>query len=91
MKSLPSDVSGYSKSQTFSESSIPQSLRNSHQTKTDTWARIVLLEGKLLYRILAPKIEEIELSPEKPGIIEPTIPHEVAAIGPVRFYVEFYR
>ena len=29
--------------------------------------------------------------PEKSGIVEPGIAHEVAAVGKVRFYLEFYR
>ena len=91
MKSLPKGVSSYAKSPTFTESSIPVSLRKSHRTKADNWARIVVLEGRLLYRILTPEIEEIELSPDLSGIVEPEVPHVVEAIGSVRFYLEFYR
>ena len=91
MKSLPKDVSSYAKSQTFTEASIPVSLQKSHRTKADNWAKIVVLEGRLLYRILTPEIEEIELSPDMSGIVEPEVPHEVEAMGGVRFYLEFYR
>ncbi len=91
MKLLPKDVSSYAKSPAFSESSIPVNLQKSHRTKADTWARIVILEGRLLYRILTPEIEEIELSPDMPGIVEPEVLHEVEAIGSVCFYLEFYR
>ena len=91
MKSLPKGVSSYAKSPTFTESSIPVSLQKSHKTKADNWARIVVLEGRLLYRILTPEIEEIELSPDMSGIVEPEVPHAVEAIGSVRFYLEFYR
>ena len=52
---------------------------------------IVVLEGKLTYRILEPTIEEVLLSPQRAGVIEPTIPHEVVPQPGVRFYVEFYR
>ena len=90
MKSLPKGVSSYAKSPMFTESSIPVSLRKSHRTKADNWARIVVLEGRLLYRILTPEIEEIELSPDLSGIVEPEVPHVVEAIGSVRFYLEFY-
>ena len=55
------------------------------------WAKIVVLEGRLIYRIIDPVIEIVVLSPEIPGIVEPTIKHEVERIGQVRFYVEFYR
>lgn len=55
------------------------------------WARIVVLEGRLRYRILEPESEEIELSPGRPGIVEPEVLHEVEAPGPVRFHVDFCR
>lgn len=91
MKSLPERVSNYFRTPTFSESSIPANLQKSHRTKADTWAKIVILKGRLLYRILTPEVEEIELSPDKPGVVEPEIPHEVEAMGNVHFYLEFYR
>ncbi len=55
------------------------------------WGRINILEGSLLYRVLEPALEEYVLTPALPGIIEPQARHEVAAIGPVRFCVEFHR
>ena len=70
---------------------VPAALLRSHRTKAGTWAKIVVLEGRLLYRILEPETEEIELSPNRPGIVEPEAPHEVEARGRVRFRVEFWR
>ena len=91
MKALPNGSVRYGGTPEFSENTIPASLLRSHRTKAGTWAKIVVLEGRLLYRILEPGIEEIELSPERPGIVEPEVPHEVGARGPVRFRVEFWR
>ena len=91
MKALPEGVSRYGGTPEFSDGAIPASLLRSHRTKAGTWARIVVLEGRLLYRILEPGIEEFELSPERPGIVEPEVLHEVEAIGRVRFRVDFYR
>ena len=51
----------------------------------------MVVEGKLLYRILEPSVEEVHLSPEKFGVVEPTVLHEVQPVGEVQFYVEFYR
>jgi tellurite resistance-related uncharacterized protein len=53
-----------------------------------------VLDGKLLYRISDPRrpYYETMLSPDRPpGIIEPTVLHEVEPQGAVRFYVEFYQ
>lgn len=91
MKALPAGVSRYGGTPEFSEGSIPAGLLCSHRTKAGTWARIVVLEGRLLYRILKPEPKEFELSPERPGIVEPEVPHEVEARGRVRFRVEFWR
>ena len=53
-----------------------------------------MLEGRLAYRIGDPHrpATEAVLTPQTdPGVVEPTILHEVEPLGPVRFYVEFHR
>ena len=91
MKTLPAGVSSFAKSPEFSEESIPKNLQKMHRTSARTWAKIVVLEGKLRYRILEPEVQDTELSPEESGIVEPEVAHEVKALGNVRFYVEFFR
>ena len=91
MKTVPFDVIKYWESPEFTEDSVPEHLLESHQTKSGTWARILVLEGRLQYQILGPSPELTELSPDQPGIVEPTIPHRVEPLGPVRFRLEFYR
>ena len=91
MRMLPDGVSCYAKSPEFTEQTIPPNLQRSHRTEANTWGKIVVLEGRLRYRVLEPEVRETELSCEKPGIIKPQIAHEVEALGKVRFYVEFYR
>jgi tellurite resistance-related uncharacterized protein len=49
------------------------------------------LEGRLLYRILEPELEELVLAPGQNGVVEPEVLHEVEPIGEVRFFVEFLR
>ena len=91
MKKLPDDVSEYARTREFSEASIPSNLLKRHRTRAGAWARIVVLEGRLRYRILEPTVKEVELSPGLDGIFEPQIPHEVEPVGRVRFHVEFWR
>ena len=67
MKSLPEGISAYARTATFSARSIPGKLRKSHRTKAGTWAKIVILEGRLRYRILELDVRELELSPGCPG------------------------
>ena len=91
MKTLPTELVAYKKTPTFTADTIPPGLRRAHQTKAGTWGSIVIQSGTLLYRILEPTIEEINLSPSNFGVVEPTVLHEVEASGPVEFFVEFYK
>lgn len=91
MKTLPPEVEAYQRTKEFTESTIPSGLTKRHNTKAGVWGRICIVEGTLKYRILDPEIEEIVLSPDRHGVVEPGIFHEVEPIGPVRFHVEFMR
>lgn len=91
MKTLPEHAAFYKRSPEFSEYTIPGGLLRQHQTKGNTWAKIVIREGQLLYRILEPKIEDVYLSEDTAGIIEPDTLHEVKPVGKVKFYLEFYK
>jgi hypothetical protein len=50
---------------------------------------IHVVEGRLRYRILDPLSEEV-LTPETPGVVIPTQPHEFEPLGTVRLFVEFF-
>ena len=91
MKALPANAVPYKRTAEFTDSSVPSGLLRGHSTKPGAWGKIVVIEGALTYRILEPTIEEILLSPQHCGVIEPTIKHEVVPHRGVRFYVEFYR
>lgn len=91
MKTLPRNVVAYDRTVAFTEKTIPAGLRRRHTTKAGTWGRIHIEAGRLRYRILEPVFEETELTPERDGVVEPEVPHEVEPIGEVRFFVEFLR
>jgi len=91
MKSLPDNVAEFKRTPEFTEATLPPGLQKNHTTPTGTWAQINVLSGRLLYRILEPAIEEVELSETCHGVIEPAVPHEVQIIGNVRFFVAFHR
>lgn len=91
MRSLPPNLEKYRSTPEFDETSIPAGLLKAHRTKEGTWGKIVIVSGKLNYRILEPDLEEVELSAEFHGVVEPTVLHEVEPLGNVKFYVEFYR
>lgn len=91
MKAIPATATSYKKTPEFTEETVPAGLLKAHQTKEGTWGKINVTEGQLLYRILEPEFEEVLLSRELFGVIEPTILHEVKPEGKVRFHVEFFR
>ena len=72
--------------------SVPslRASRTKHVTGAGVWARITVTEGTLRYRVDALGIE-IDLAPDRPGIVVPELAHSVQPIGAVRFSVEFLR
>lgn len=91
---LPPDVRPYSRTATFTEDTVPKGLLRAHTTKEGAWALIHVESGRLAYRITDARrpTSETVLTPDgPPGVIEPTVLHEVAPLGPVRFHVEFFR
>jgi tellurite resistance-related uncharacterized protein len=92
--SLPEGVAPYRRTPNFSDETVPAALLKAHNTKAGVWGCIHVLAGELLYRITdarRPASEVVLRASGAPGVVEPTILHEVQPIGPVRFYVEFHR
>ncbi|MCO4747398.1 MAG: DUF1971 domain-containing protein [Proteobacteria bacterium] len=76
----------------FTEHTIPAGLLRAHNTKKGVWARIVVEEGHLRYRIRDGLGGEFLLEPgHLIGIVPPEVIHEVALDGPVVFVVQFCR
>jgi tellurite resistance-related uncharacterized protein len=91
---LPPEARPYRRTDVFTEVTVPVALLKAHTTKRGTWALIHVLEGRLAYKIVdpgRPSSNQVLTPSMPPGVIEPAILHEVAPLGPVRFYVEFYR
>ena len=91
MHELPAGLTVTKRTPVFDEATTPAGLLRDHTTKPGVWARIRVLEGELGFRTLGPAPEEHLLTPTRPGIVPPELPHEVALRGPVRFCVEFLR
>jgi tellurite resistance-related uncharacterized protein len=87
---LPDGLVAYRRTPVFTEATVPAALRSRHQTKAGVWGQLVILEGRLKFRRFDP-FSETTLDPTHPAIIAPEAPHEVDPIGPVRFFIEFYK
>jgi tellurite methyltransferase len=91
VKSLPRNIKPYQRTEEYTDTTVPPGLEIPHNTKAGVWARICVLEGRLLYRILDGPEEEHTLVPGTDGIVEPQIDHQIVVAEPVRFSVEFLR
>ncbi len=88
---LPEGFQSYKRTPEFDATSVPDSLRKAHSTKTGIWAKVRVLEGQLRYTVHAPLGKEFILGPEHHGIIVPELLHHVEPLGSVRFFVEFFK
>jgi tellurite resistance-related uncharacterized protein len=89
MKELPENVVAYKRTPNFTEDTVPAGLLKDHTTAVGTWGLIQVENGTLEYII--GDDEAYTLSPDTNGVVEPTVVHHVRAVGPVSFFVEFYR
>lgn len=90
MPKLPPEARSYQRTRSFDQDSVPKGLLSEHRTKADTFGRIVVESGKLLYEIPS-LLRSWVLRPGVDGFIAPEQLHRVAPVGEVRFFVEFYR
>lgn len=80
---------GYKSTPVFDEKTLPEKLRNAHQTKPGVWGVIRVLEGEVRYVIEATSVEKI-LTPTNPGLVLPEEFHHVEPLGAMKMQVEFY-
>ncbi|WP_216900625.1 DUF1971 domain-containing protein [Synechococcus sp. CCY 9618] len=76
---LPPGLTVYRRTPSFDAATVPAGLLANHRTKEGVWSRVVVLEGTLPFRFLEPQEELVMLSPERPGIVEPTRMHRAEA------------
>ena len=87
---MPENFAAYRKTAEFTEKSIPTGLLSEHSTKPGVWAKIHVIEGKLIYHVEALRAK-FEIFRGAPGIVIPEIKHRIEPVGPVTFFIEFYR
>jgi tellurite resistance-related uncharacterized protein len=89
VKNLPDDVAAYQRTKSFTQDCAPPGLLANHSTKEGVWRLIQAKKGQLEYTIDNNEVHI--LTPEKCGVVEPTVTHHVRPLGEVLFSVEFYR
>lgn len=88
---LPATHAPYKQTPHFTDATVPKALLNSHSTKPGVWGRIHVLEGRLAYVVEPPIDRRSVLTREAPGTVLPEVLHHVEPLGPVEFYVEFWK
>ena len=94
MSVLPSGLQAYKRTPLFTEATVPAGLLKDHSTKDGTWGLIHVEAGCLRYFVTDPARPQSQRDltrEDPPGVVEPTILHRVEPVGPVQFWVEFYR
>jgi len=87
---IPEEFLPYKRTPEFDHTTVPAALRRDHSTKPGVWAKIVVVDGRLRYRVESLNTD-IELSRDRTGVVLPEVLHHVEPVGEVRFYVQFYR
>ncbi|MBV8736886.1 MAG: DUF1971 domain-containing protein [Alphaproteobacteria bacterium] len=87
---LPAGLTVVRRTPVFDEQTMPPGLRRNHRTAAGVWGVIRVIEGRLLFRTIEPSAKQI-IDLEHCAEVRPGQLHEIEPLGPVRFFVEFYR
>jgi tellurite methyltransferase len=90
VRTIPHTKRPYKRTALFTEDTVPEGLKKDHATKEDVWAKINVVQGRLLYEVTDHGVS-YELDVDMVGVIEPTVRHRVTPLGTVKFFVEFYK
>lgn len=74
----------------FDETTLPEAIRNAHNTKAGVWGLLRVLEGEVRLVFHDPA-RVVPVKPDTPAPIPPEAVHHVELSGPMRMQVEFYR
>ncbi|MCR9214625.1 MAG: DUF1971 domain-containing protein [Proteobacteria bacterium] len=85
------NLTKYSETAVFTETTVPEKLKSRHQTKAGVWGKLVVLSGELTYIEDREKPVVQAVDPSTHAVIKPEMPHHLEVTGPVSFQVEFYR
>jgi hemoglobin len=80
----------YSTAGEFNQDTLPQALRNRHNTKAGVWGLLRVLKGEVTLVFEDPP-RAIRVTPEDPCELPPQAWHHVEVTGEMRMQVEFYR
>lgn len=83
-------IEPYKVTPVFDEATLPEAIRNAHNTKAGVWGLLRVLQGEVRLVFHEPA-REVRVAPDTPAPIPPEAVHHVEVDGPMRMQVEFYR
>lgn len=85
----PAGLAPYKRSPEFTETTVPAGLLRHHSTKAGVWGCLHVLQGRLRFHDI-PSASDRILEEGSHPVIFPERQHEVAPLGKVRFFIEFW-
>lgn len=94
--SMPKNAEAYKKTKVFTESSIPEALKNNHSTSAGVWGLVHVLKGRIRYSVAPDNHCNTEqhytIDAEYTALIIPKALHRVTVLTEeTEFYVEFWK
>ena len=80
----------YKQTPVFDEATLPEAIRNAHDTKEGVWGLLTVLEGAVDLVFHQPP-RRVRVTPGNPAPIPPQAVHHVETDGPMLMRVGFYR
>lgn len=80
----------YKTTPVFDETTLPEAIRNRHNTKPGVWGLLRVIEGEVALVFEQPP-RRLRVTPDAPAEIPPQAWHHVETTGPMRMVVEFHR
>ena len=87
---LPDRIAPSGASPIFTQDTLPDALQAEHALAAGRWGVLHVFEGTLRYLELGSGKERVVSAPDL-IIIHPEVPHRVAAEGPLRCRIDFFR
>lgn len=85
----PEGLAPYKRTPEFTESTVPAGLLRHHSTRPGVWGCLHVLEGQLRFHDIPSDTHRV-LEQGDHRVIFPERHHEVAPLGNVRFFIEFW-
>ncbi|MEM1380623.1 MAG: DUF1971 domain-containing protein [Pseudomonadota bacterium] len=90
-RQMPEGVAAYSKTQEFTQMSVPKAITGAHNTKPGVWGALNVTAGEVRYFLEGAAKPLAVVGAGETFVIKPEEWHFVQLTDDAKFFVEFYR